>query len=199
MFAYVGSHLVLPLQHFPSLSNPQDLVLCGRGWVSVCYRAPQWGRLRTHTPSGGTCAQLCWHKALTHKAGLWGFYSAALSRRKTTTSGKLLDRSLTLDILMLSCALLIIVLKAFFFFIKRSTSSHSVLYSDNSLEFYVRLDCSSLEDAEVLLSFCGSTSFHSEQIIPHFQDKSSSGKSESIDYAPVTVGTGAYANHSAPV
>lgn len=107
--------------------------------------------------------------------------------------------SLTLDILMLSCALLIIVLKAFFFFIKRSTSSHSVLYSDNSLEFYVRLDCSSLEDAEVLLSFCGSTSFHSEQIIPHFQDKSSSGKSESIDYAPVTVGTGAYANHSAPV
>lgn len=34
------THLFLPLKHFLSVRNTQDVVVCGRGRDSLCHRAP---------------------------------------------------------------------------------------------------------------------------------------------------------------
>lgn len=46
-------YLFLPLQHFLSMSNTQDVIVCRWGREALWHRAPQRGGGRTHTPSGG--------------------------------------------------------------------------------------------------------------------------------------------------
>lgn len=48
-----STYLLLPMKHFLSLSNTQDVVACGRSGDSFCHSAPEGGGCGTHTPGGG--------------------------------------------------------------------------------------------------------------------------------------------------
>lgn len=83
-------------------------------------------------------------------------HTAALCRRKTGTAERCLDHR--------CCDVIFIIAHIC---IMRTHNNHypcpMLCVSDNSesLECYVIPDCSSMEDAEVVLSSCGSASFHS--------------------------------------
>lgn len=146
-----STYLPLPMKHFLSLSNTQDVVACGRSGDSLCHSAPEGGGCGTHTPGGGRggrqdrdsavltlvilcCLQVC----------VGGFYSSSGARTRAIVWSPLLD--------LISSLFFIVVIPKPFIHQKHHILS-PIPAADNS-------GCV-LRCVMALLSSCRLTSFHS--------------------------------------